>query len=116
LFSTFSLDRRVAAVAADALGAKTIWITASSPEAILCAERLAAMGRDLRVMVWDDPSYSAYNLGLDPSFQHELIERFGSLLKKARRISVIGRNMQEMYADKLAYARILFGTDRHKKY
>ena len=102
LFSTFSLDRRVAAVAAaaDALGAKTIWITASSPEVILVAERLAAMGRDLRVMVWDDPSYSAYNLGLDPSFQHELMERFGSLLKKARRISVIGRNMQEMYAEK----------------
>lgn len=104
LFGTFSRDRRVAAVAAvaaaDALGAKTIWITASSPEVILVAERLAAMGRDLRVMVWDDPSYSSYNLGLDPSFQHELMERFGSLLKKARRISVICRNMQEMYADK----------------
>ncbi|SCW94903.1 hypothetical protein [Ancylobacter rudongensis] len=102
LFGIFSLDRRVAAVsaAADALGAKTIWITASSPEVILVAERLAAMGRDLRVMVWDDPSYSAYNLGLDPSFQHELMERFGVLLKKARRISVIGRNMQEMYAAK----------------
>lgn len=93
------LDARVSAVAAaaDAADARAVWVTASSAEVILIAEKLAAQGRDLRVMVWDDPSYFLTNLDVDHSFKTEVMQAFGRLLKNARAVSVIGRNMQGLY-------------------
>lgn len=100
-FRRSALDARVSALgaAADAAGARAVWVTASSPEVILIADRLAAMGRDLRVMVWDDPSYFLANLGVDPSFKADVMQAFGRLLTNAGAVAVIGRNMQSLYAE-----------------
>lgn len=93
------LDSRVAAVAAaaGAADARAVWITASSAEVILIADRLAALGHDLRVMVWDDPWYFLTNLRVDHSFKAEVMQAFGRLLRNARGVAVIGMNMQSLY-------------------
>lgn len=101
-FRSRLLEKRVAAVAidADAARAERIWVTASSAEMIWIAERLAASGREVRVTVWDTPEYFSANLGLDARLRGALMESFGSLLKQARAVSVIGRAMQEDYLER----------------
>lgn len=99
-FRSFLLDRRVAALAADAAQADCTWVTASSPEMIWIAERLAASGRDTRVTVWDAPEYFSGNLRLDARLHGVLMDSFGSLLRRARAVSVIGRAMQEEYLER----------------
>ena len=98
-FRSWQLETRTAAVtaAADAAQAESIWTTASSPEMIWIAERLAASGRDVRVTVWDAPEYLSGNLRLDAALCDILMESFASLLQRARAVSVIGQAMQDDY-------------------
>jgi len=99
---TFLAGRRAATIAAkaDAAQAERIWITASSAEMIWVAERLAAMGRDLRVTVWDAPEYLSGNLRLNPALHEALMRGFGSMLRQARAVSVIGHAMHKDYRER----------------
>jgi len=101
-FRSRLLEKRVMAVAAaaDAARADCIWVTASSPEMIWIADLLAAGGRDVRATVWDAPEYLSGNLRLDAALQDTLVDSFGSLLRRARAISVIGRTMQKDYLER----------------
>lgn len=98
------LHGRVAEIVREAerIHARCIWITTSSPELIWIGEALAAKGADLRVMVWDDPTYLTDNLRLPPSVKHSVWRSFTSLLRSARRTAVISQAMATRYAPFLA--------------
>lgn len=103
------LPGRVAEIVREAerIHAHCIWITTSSPELIWIGEALAAKGMDLRVMVWDDPTYLTDNLRLPPSVKHSVWWSFASLLRSAQRTAVISQAMAKRYAPFLANEAII---------
>jgi len=105
-FRQFLLGKRTAAIASatDKAQAECIWVTASSVEMIWIGEQLAALGRDVRVTVWDSPEYLAKNLRLPLALRAAIGKSFSHLLRKARAVSVIGRAMQRDYLQRYGVA------------
>lgn len=99
LYRHFVLQRRVKQMEnwVKVNQACTILLTASSPELIALGSQLAALGHDVRAIVWDAPEYLTANLRLGRAATDRVQRDFAVLMQGARAAAVISEGMKDRY-------------------
>lgn len=77
--------------------ASFFWITLSTPELIMIADKLVDEKYDVRVTVWDDPEYLMSNLNLPHTHKLSLLKNFSNVLSNCKKGMVISYAMYEKY-------------------
>ncbi len=99
LFRSYSLNGKVESIIKKitACGADFVWVTLSTPELILIAERLVDKGVRVKVTVWDAPEYLVGNLKLPLSMRKAIFRSFGHVLNHSDNGMVPSFCMKEQY-------------------
>jgi hypothetical protein len=102
VFRRFRLTQTCELVTEAALSqnARSIVVTATSPEIVAVAAKLAKQGHNIRVMVWDAPEFLASNLPLTRRQTKLHLKTFDQMMQNASALAVVSDAFKRHYQEK----------------